>query len=336
MTAEHRKPLVAFFLVFAAACMIMGNGMRTQVVEVLIQAGAPPELIIAVSPDMVLGESLSSAPTSHAVREVPATVEGPVQADKDDAKASGNPSPIQAAVESAVESSDSAFVSSRARAAAQKAAAAKLRLRPRRLRTLAPGQPKTGHALTAARHELPRQHCPPPVRSPVWPRSSRPGHSRIRIRCRLRGPPRGPHRFLHSGLPRSPRPPGVPARRRRPQTTVGSLARGRVESHPATTRHHRDHALNRQTRGPERRATGRSASRHAAPARSDRDQHSNPGRGHASRRDYGRDSGPDRSSHSRRHDSHPQAHRGSQRGPGGGGHHDRGGGGGHGPPGHRH
>ena len=41
MTAEHRKPLVAFFLVFAAACLIMGNGMRSQVVEVLIDAGAP-------------------------------------------------------------------------------------------------------------------------------------------------------------------------------------------------------------------------------------------------------------------------------------------------------
>ena len=120
MTAEHRKPLVAFFLVFAAACLIMGNGMRTQVVEVLIEAGAPPELITAVSPDMVLGESLTSAPTSQAVREVPATVEGPVQADKDDAEASGSPSPIQSAIESAVESPDSVVVSSRARAAAQK------------------------------------------------------------------------------------------------------------------------------------------------------------------------------------------------------------------------
>ena len=325
MTAEHRKPLVAFFLVFAAACLIMGNGMRTQVVEVLIKAGAPPELIIAVSPDMVLGESLTSAPTSQAVREVPATVKGPVQADKDDVKASGSPSPIQSAVESAVGSSDSAFVSSRARAAAQKAAAAKAR------GPLAPGQPKTGHALTAARPELPRQHCPPPVRSPVWPRSSRPGRSRIR--SGLRGPPRVPHRFRHSALPRSPRPPRVPARRRRPPTTVGSLARAASSRIPRPRPRPR---LNRQTRGPERRATGRSASRHAAPARSDRDQHSNRGRGHASRRDYGRDSGPDRSSHSRRHDSHPQAHRGSQRGPGGGGHHDRGGGAATGRSGHRH
>ena len=75
---------MAFFLVFAAACLIMGSGLRTQVVEVLIKAGAPPELITAVSPDMVLGESLSSAPTIQAVREVPATVEGPVQADKDE------------------------------------------------------------------------------------------------------------------------------------------------------------------------------------------------------------------------------------------------------------
>ncbi len=114
MTAEHRKPLVAFFLVFAAACLIMGNGMRTQVVEVLIRAGAPRELITAVSPDMVLGESLTSAPTSQAVREVPATVKGPVQADKDDVKASGSPSPIQSAIESAVESPDSVVVSSRA------------------------------------------------------------------------------------------------------------------------------------------------------------------------------------------------------------------------------
>ncbi len=55
ITAEHRKPLVAFFLVFAAACLIMGSGLRTQVVEVLIKAGAPPEVITAVSACSVLG-----------------------------------------------------------------------------------------------------------------------------------------------------------------------------------------------------------------------------------------------------------------------------------------
>ena len=62
MTAEHRRPLAAFLLVFAAACLIVGNGLRTQVVEVLIGAGAPRELIIAIAPDMVLGYTLNNAP----------------------------------------------------------------------------------------------------------------------------------------------------------------------------------------------------------------------------------------------------------------------------------
>ncbi len=70
---------MAFFLVFAAACLIMGNGLRTQVVEVLIKAGAPHRADHRISPDMVLGESLSSAPKSQAVRKVPATVKGPVR-----------------------------------------------------------------------------------------------------------------------------------------------------------------------------------------------------------------------------------------------------------------
>jgi hypothetical protein len=269
-TAEHRKPLVAFLLVFAAACLIMGNGMRSRVVEVLIDAGAPRALITAVSPDMVLGESLSSAPTSQAVRDVPATVRGPVQSDKDDAKASGSPSLIQSAIESAVESPDSVFVPSRARAAAQKAA-----------------DRRAGAAQERARaHRGPARAAPAAKTAPA------------------KGPSKAAPTTDHGGKP-------GPAPRR-----LTSLQD-----------QNRDQAVTRQTRGPERRASGRGASR---------DQHSNRGREHAVRRDRGRYSAPDRSSHSRRQESGPQAHRGSQRGPGGGGHHDRGGRGGHGPSGHHH
>jgi hypothetical protein len=65
MTAEHRRPLAAFLMVFAVACVIIGNGLRTQVVEVLIGSGAPQEVITAVAPDMLLGEALRRAPKSQ-------------------------------------------------------------------------------------------------------------------------------------------------------------------------------------------------------------------------------------------------------------------------------
>ena len=48
----------------------MGNGLRTQVVEVLIGAGAPRELIIAIAPDMVLGYSLNNAPAAPQTPQV--------------------------------------------------------------------------------------------------------------------------------------------------------------------------------------------------------------------------------------------------------------------------
>ena len=146
-------------------------------------------------------------------------------------------------------------------------------------------------------------------------------------RCRLRGPPPKPE-----PMP-APRPdPEARARQGSRQGRAGH--RPRWEAWPARTRvraRPRPRPRPRPRReqaAPRPGASGnRQGSRAAtlAPARSNRDQHSNRGRGHVSRRDHGRDSGPDRSSHSRRHDSRHQAHRGSQRGPGGGGHHDRGG-----------
>jgi len=76
MTAEHRRPLAAFLLVFAGACLIMGNGLRTQVVDILIGSGAPSGLITAIAPDMVLGHSLKGASVQlrpKARAEVPVT-----------------------------------------------------------------------------------------------------------------------------------------------------------------------------------------------------------------------------------------------------------------------
>src|SRR5680860_1451088 len=73
--AEHRRPLAAFLMVFAAACLIMGNGLRTHVVDVLVGSGAPRQLFAAIAPDMILGQSLSNArraPT-RASGEVPSS-----------------------------------------------------------------------------------------------------------------------------------------------------------------------------------------------------------------------------------------------------------------------
>ncbi len=81
MTAEHRRPFAAFLLVFAGACLIMGNGLRTQVVDILIGSGAPNELITAIAPDMVLGQSLKDVPVQlkpQARDEVPAKSQSPV------------------------------------------------------------------------------------------------------------------------------------------------------------------------------------------------------------------------------------------------------------------
>jgi hypothetical protein len=62
MSAEHRRPLAAFLLVFAFACAVMANGLREQVVRVIVDSGAPRPLISAVVPDIVLGHSLRDAP----------------------------------------------------------------------------------------------------------------------------------------------------------------------------------------------------------------------------------------------------------------------------------
>ena len=85
VTTEHRKPLVAFLVVFAAACLVMGNGLRTQVVEVLIETGGSNELVTAIAPDMVLGQALDGAPQPQAAAKKVPAVQGPVQAGADDA-----------------------------------------------------------------------------------------------------------------------------------------------------------------------------------------------------------------------------------------------------------
>ena len=85
LTAEHRRPLAAFLLVFAVACVVMGNGLRKQVVEVLISSGAPHDLISAIAPDLVLGQALKDVPPKarpearpRAPREVRPTAAGAV------------------------------------------------------------------------------------------------------------------------------------------------------------------------------------------------------------------------------------------------------------------
>lgn len=75
LSAEHRRPLAAFFLVLAVAALIMTNGMRTQIVRQLISAGAPKSVIGALAPDMVLGQSLRHVavrpePTPQAIEKV--------------------------------------------------------------------------------------------------------------------------------------------------------------------------------------------------------------------------------------------------------------------------
>lgn len=67
MTAEHRGPLAGFLLVLAAASAILVNGLRTEVVDGLIEAGRSPALVTALAPDIVLGHAL------HGVAPVPAT-----------------------------------------------------------------------------------------------------------------------------------------------------------------------------------------------------------------------------------------------------------------------
>lgn len=60
MNAEHRRPLAAFALVSAAACVILGNGLQSQVSQVLRGADSPAAVVTVAAPDLVLGQSLSS------------------------------------------------------------------------------------------------------------------------------------------------------------------------------------------------------------------------------------------------------------------------------------
>lgn len=71
--AEHRRPFAAFLLVCAAGFLITAFGLRSQVVQVLVDNGAPAALVGVVAPDVMLGERLNSkpAPPVVAAREVP-------------------------------------------------------------------------------------------------------------------------------------------------------------------------------------------------------------------------------------------------------------------------
>ena len=51
----------------AAGFLITGLGLRTQVVQVLVNNGAPAALVGVVAPDVMLGETLSSKPAPPAV-----------------------------------------------------------------------------------------------------------------------------------------------------------------------------------------------------------------------------------------------------------------------------
>ena len=66
MIAEHRKPFAAFLLLFGFALVVMANGLRDQVVRVLVDSGASRPLISAVVPDIVLGRSLQDLPAALA------------------------------------------------------------------------------------------------------------------------------------------------------------------------------------------------------------------------------------------------------------------------------
>ena len=59
MTAEHRRPLAAFVVVLVAACLILVNGLKIPVVDVLVGGRAPE---VARAPDLVLGQSLLGVP----------------------------------------------------------------------------------------------------------------------------------------------------------------------------------------------------------------------------------------------------------------------------------
>ena len=268
MTAEHRKPLVAFFLVFAAACLIMGNGMRTQVVEVLIKAGAPPELIIAVSPDMVLGESLSQR------TDVPGGAGGARHGQGSGPGRQGRRRRPRGTRHPSSPPSSPLWSPPTLSSSPRVPGPPRRRLRPRRLRTVARGQPNDraradrgpARATPAARPAARTVGRPAPQPAP------RPQPDPVRCRCR--GPLSKP-----APIPASrPAPKPAPAKgpgKAAPATDHGGKPGPGPRRVASRHDHDRDHALNRQTRGPERRATGRSASRHAAPARSDRDQHSN-------------------------------------------------------------
>ncbi|MCW2848834.1 MAG: hypothetical protein JWR90_2808 [Marmoricola sp.] len=66
ISAEHRRPLAAFLMVFAAACLILGQGLRDRVVEVFVGSGAPRTVVGAIAPDTVLHPSLDQAPKAPA------------------------------------------------------------------------------------------------------------------------------------------------------------------------------------------------------------------------------------------------------------------------------
>ncbi len=77
LAAEHRRPFAAFLLVCAAGFLITGFGLRTQVVQVLVDNGAPAALVGVVAPDVILGEMLRSKPAPPAEASPSASAQGP-------------------------------------------------------------------------------------------------------------------------------------------------------------------------------------------------------------------------------------------------------------------
>ena len=73
LDAEHRKPLAAFLLVSVVAALIIGNGLRTDVITRVLERGAPRGVATALAPDLVLGSALRGE-VSRSPREVPQEV----------------------------------------------------------------------------------------------------------------------------------------------------------------------------------------------------------------------------------------------------------------------
>ena len=117
----------------------MGNGLRTQVVEVLIEAGGSNELVTAIAPDMVLGQALDGAPQPQAAAKKVPAVQGPVQAGADRLAVTNSPSTTQS-------SANSSSVRSPAGADARTVDSRKARIAVRKHGPAVPRDPQPGPA----------------------------------------------------------------------------------------------------------------------------------------------------------------------------------------------